>query len=131
MGFINVVKGIIAKFKAAGKTENEISEIIEEAAEKASVNKEVLNKRQYEKPEIKTESSIEAFRREILRLGITAEQAAEAIRRMGRSKGREERKNTNNWRKMHGLPMRRKQKARKRHERGKRADCHRQNTNIS
>jgi len=34
------------------------------------------------------------------------------------------RKNTNNWRKMHGLPMRRKQKARKKHERGKRADSH-------
>lgn len=30
----------------------------------------------------------------------------------------------NNWRKMHGLPMRRKQKARKKHERGKRADSH-------
>lgn len=34
------------------------------------------------------------------------------------------RQNTNNWRKMHGLPMRRKQKARKKHERGKRADSH-------
>ena len=36
----------------------------------------------------------------------------------------ENRKNTNNWRKMHGLPMRRKQKARKKHERGKGADGH-------
>lgn len=36
----------------------------------------------------------------------------------------ENRKNTNNWRKMHGLPMKRKQKAREKHERGKRADSH-------
>ena len=35
MGFINAVKGIIAKFRAAGKSENEISGIIETAAEKS------------------------------------------------------------------------------------------------
>lgn len=40
------------------------------------------------------------------------------------SRDAENRQNTNNWRKMHGLPMRRKQKARKKHERGKRADSH-------
>ena len=43
---------------------------------------------------------------------------------MSSSRDAENRKNTNNWRKMHGLPMRRKQKARKKHERGKGADGH-------
>lgn len=44
--------------------------------------------------------------------------------KMSSSRNAENRKNTNNWRKMHGLPMRRKQKARKKHERGKGADGH-------
>lgn len=131
MGFRNAVKNIIEKFRATGKTEKEISSIIETVADKATVNKETLKKKEYTKPEIKTKVSTEAFERAILELGITAKQATEAFYRMGRSKGREERRNTNNWRKMHGLPMRRKQKARKRNERGKRADCHRQNTHIS
>jgi hypothetical protein len=43
---------------------------------------------------------------------------------MSSSRDAKNRKNTNNWRKMHGLPMRRKQKARKKHERGKGADGH-------
>lgn len=63
-----------------GKTENEISSIIEAAADKATANPDVTKN--------------------------------------------ENRKNTNNWRKMHGLPMRRKQKARGKRERGKRADSH-------
>lgn len=62
---MGILKGIIDRFRAMGKTENEISDIIETAANKATANPE-----------------------------------------------------------MHGLPMRRKQKARKKHERGKGADCH-------
>lgn len=54
-----------------------------------------------------------------------------AILKMSSSRNAENRKNTNNWRKMHGLPMRRKQKVRKRDGKRKRADCHRQNAAIS
>lgn len=61
MGFINAVKGIIAKFRAAGKSENEISSIIETAADKATVNKGYLKKDEFPKSEIKVESSTEAF----------------------------------------------------------------------
>lgn len=56
--------------------------------------------------------------------GVTAEQVKTAIMKMCDSQRCTNRQNTNNWRKMHGLPMRRKQKARKKHERGKRADSH-------
>lgn len=56
--------------------------------------------------------------------GVTAEQVKTAIMKMCDSQRYTNRQNTNNWRKMHGLPMRRKQKARKKHERGKRADSH-------
>ena len=59
-----------------------------------------------------------------MRTGVTMEQAKTAILKMSSLQNAENRKNTNNWRKMHGLPMRRKQKARKKHERGKRADSH-------
>lgn len=66
-------------FRAAGKTEEKIADIIQEAAEKATANKSILQA---------------------------------------------EYSNTNNWRKMHGWFMTRKQKVRKKNERRKRADNH-------
>lgn len=36
----------------------------------------------------------------------------------------EDRKNTNNWRKMHGMPMKRKGRGKGRYERGKGTDTH-------
>lgn len=120
MEFINAVKGIIEKFREEGKTEKEISGIVEAAAEKATANRGNLKKDEKPKSEIKVESIAEAFQR----LGITTKQAKEAICKMGHAKGCEERRNTNNWRRMHGLPMRRKRKAGERHERRKGADCH-------
>ena len=87
---MGILKGIIDRFRAMGKTENEISSIVEA----------------------------------VLQTGVTMKQAKTAILKMSSSRNAENRKNTNNWRKMHGLPMRRKQKARKKHERGKGADGH-------
>ena len=87
---MGILKGIIDRFRAMGKTENEISSIVEA----------------------------------VLQMGTTLQQAKTAILKMSSLRDAKNRKNTNNWRKMHGLPMRRKQKARKKHERGKGADCH-------
>lgn len=95
---MGILKGIIDRFRAMEKTEKEISGIIETAAE--------------------------AFVEAVLQMGTTLQQAKTAILKMSSSRDAENRKNTNNWRKMHGLPMRRKQKARKKHERGKGADGH-------
>lgn len=95
---MGILKGIIDRFRAMGKTEKEISGIIETTAE--------------------------AFVEAVLQMGTTLQQAKTAILKMSSSRDAENRKNTNNWRKMHGLPMRRKQKARKKHERGKGADGH-------
>lgn len=86
MEFVNAVRGIIEKFRDAGKSEKEISSIIEEATEKATVNRDAIKDRS--------------------------------------SQDRKKRRNTNNWRKMHGMPMRRKWKAGKRNARRKRADCY-------
>lgn len=121
---MGMLKGIIDRFRAMGKTENEISSIVEAAADKATVNPDVAKNENPQKPEIKVETSAEQFVEAVMQTGVTAEQVKTAIMKMSSSRNAENRKNTNNWRKMHGLPMRRKQKARKKHERGKGADGH-------
>lgn len=87
-------------------------------------NPDVTKPEKPKKPEIKIETTAEAFVEAVLRMGTTLQQAKTAILKMSSLRDAENRKNTNNWRKMHGLPMRRKQKARKKHERGKGADGH-------
>ena len=124
MGIMSIVKNVIEHFRKAGKTENEISGMIEQAADRATVNKGVTEKKEYKRPEIKVETSAEQFVEAVMQTGTTLQQAKTAILKMSSLRDAENRKNTNNWRKMHGLPMRRKQKARKKHERGKRADSH-------
>lgn len=68
MGFIDILRGVIEAFRAAGKTEQEITDIIEQASEKATVKPAVRSYNQFPKTD----------------------------------------RETNNWRKLHGLPMRRK-----------------------
>lgn len=121
---MGILKGIIDRFRAMGKTENEISSIVEAAADKATVNPDVAKNENPQKPEIKIETTAEAFVKAVLQMGTTLQQVKTAIMKMCDSQRCTNRQNTNNWRKMHGLPMRRKQKARKKHERGKRADSH-------
>lgn len=121
---MGILKDIIDRFRAMGKTENEISSIVEAAADKATVNSDVTKPEKPREPEIKIEATAEAFIDAVLQMGATLQQAKTAILKMSSLRNAENRKNTNNWRKMHGLPMRRKQKARKKHERGKGADCH-------
>ena len=120
---MGILKGIIDRFRAMEKTEKEISGIVKTAADKATVNPEVKMEKQ-KKTEIKVETTAEEFIEAVLQIGVTAEQVKTAILKMSSSRNAENRKNTNNWRKMHGLPMRRKQKARKKNERGKGADGH-------
>ena len=101
MGIMSIVKSVIEHFRKAGKTEKEISNMIEQAADKATVNKGIAEKKEYKKPEIKAKTTAEQFVEAVMQTGVTAEQV-----------------------KTHGLPMRRKQKARRKHERGKGADSH-------
>lgn len=55
MGIMSIVKNVIEHFRKAGKTENEISGMIEQAADRATVNKGVTEKKEYKRPEIKVE----------------------------------------------------------------------------
>ena len=52
MGIMSIVKSVIEHFRKAGKTEKEISNMIEQAADKATVNKGIAEKKEYKKPEI-------------------------------------------------------------------------------
>lgn len=45
MGIMSIVKSVIEHFRKAGKTEKEISSMIEQAADKATVNKGITEKR--------------------------------------------------------------------------------------
>ena len=105
---MGILKGIIDRFRAMGKSEKEISGIIEAAADKATVNPDVTKNEKPQKQENKVETKAEAFDEAIYRTGVTMKQAKTAILKMSSSRNAENRKNTNNWRKMHGLPMRRK-----------------------
>ena len=65
---------------------------------------------------VSTKGAVEAITRGIREIGESAEEAAKALSNLGKElneitkeKERKNREKTNNWRKMHGLPMRRKQ----------------------
>lgn len=52
---MGILKGIIDRFRAMGKTEKEISGIIETAADKATVNPDVTKPEKPKEPEMKIE----------------------------------------------------------------------------
>lgn len=104
MGWIEKAKEIVKGLKESGKSEKEISEIIEVAADKATVNKDVIKEQFVGKEEI------EMIADTMIKIGETAEQVATAISKMCSWFGTDKKNDTNNWRKMHGLPMRRKRK---------------------
>lgn len=132
MEWIEKVKGIIGRLRRNGKSEPEIEEIVQRAAEKATVTQgmvrsqaetatmfrapsELLTSPEFEQQYLFfAKAAGEAMRRiidKIREAGMTAEQVAVALRMMHGSRQQE----SNNWRKLHGLPMRRK--GRKRHGR--------------
>lgn len=87
MGWIEKAKSIICGLKTSGKSEKEVEQIVQEAADKATVGGEPKSKRQ---------DAVDA-----LTYAVAAQARYEA------------RTESNNWRKMHGLPMRRKRRLRR------------------
>lgn len=125
MAWIEKVKGIIGRLRRSGKTEPEIEEIVQQAADKATATQEMVRTQaevaaafkvsneplalsEYEQQYMLfAKAAGEAMRRiidKIKEAGMTAEQVAAALRMMHGSRQQE----SNNWRKLHGLPMRRK-----------------------
>lgn len=66
---MGILKGIIDRFRAMEKTEKEISGIIETAADKATANPDVTKPEKQREPEIKIETTAEAFVEAVLRMG--------------------------------------------------------------
>lgn len=113
MGFIQFVKSAICRLRAAGKDESEIAGILEDAAEKSTVNREAIKEREPEtalKPHYKHRDSMDSLCYAMAAVGITAEEAVAALERMRETTAATPTHETNNWRKMHGLPMKRKRK---------------------
>lgn len=127
MRFTNAVKGIINRLRAAGKTEKEISSIIETASEKASMKFED-KKEKLLKEEIKPFG--ECLKEALTAAGVTAKDAERAFNGFENNRRIELPKDTNNWRRMHGLPMRRKRRIKTDGKR-KRADSHPKDTDVS
>lgn len=127
MGFVEAVREIMEKLRKTGKTKEEIFEVVKEAADKATIKAEDKWKEECEKQELRNDG-IDALTYAFQKGGIAVQDAVRAIGRMNKVYCR---KSTNNWRKMHGLPMRRKSGRRKRSGKGKRADSHRKDADIS
>ena len=124
MGFVEKVKNVISKLRAAGKTEKEVSEIIEQAAEAATVLKKTESP---EHPEKIKAAGGENLQDALLKVGISAKEALTAFESIYRLRRQEK---SNNWRKYHGLPLKRSKGGKRRGDR-KRNDSNSENTGIS
>lgn len=103
MGFVEKVKNVISRLRAAGKTEKEVSEIIEQAA------------------------GGENLQDALLKVGISAKEALTAFESIYRPRRQEK---SNNWRKYHGLPLKRSKGGKRRGDR-KRNDSNSENAGVS
>ena len=61
---MGILKGIIDRFRAMGKSEKEISGIIETAADKATANPDVTKPEKQKEPEMKIETTAEGSLRQ-------------------------------------------------------------------
>lgn len=122
MGWIEKVKSIIEKLRKSGKTEKEIETIVQQESEKATVTREF-------------EQAMSTLADGVRKMGESAANVRDVFDTFAKAAKEidvyDSRKNTNNWRRMHGLPMRRKVNRRKKRERGKRADNHPKNADVS
>jgi SOS response regulatory protein OraA/RecX len=123
MGVLKEIYDVIQKMRAAGKNENEISDIIAEASKKATVKKPEIGEIQ----KIETVKSQKTLKEGLSERGISTEDAARAFERINQASERKIRETTNNWHKMHGLPMRR----RKRNGRRRKADGYSKDEDVS
>nr|DAJ26052.1 MAG TPA: hypothetical protein [Caudoviricetes sp.] len=101
MGFVEKVKNVISRLRAAGKTEKEVSEIIEQAAETATILKKTESP---EHPEKIKAAGGENLQDALLKVGISAKEALTAFESIYRLRRQEK---SNNWRKYHGSPLKR------------------------
>ena len=124
MGFVEKVKNFVSKLRAAGKTEKEVQKIITQAAETATV----LKKPELpEHPEESKAAGGESLQDALSKAGISIREALTALESIYRPRRLEK---PNNWRKYHGLPLKRSKGGKRRGDR-KRNDSNSENTGVS
>lgn len=124
MGFVEKVKNFVSKLRAAGKTEKEVQKIITQAAETATVLKKPESP---EHPEESKAAGGESLQDALSKAGISAREALTALESIYRPRRQEK---SNNWRKYHGLPLKRSKGGKRRGDR-KRNDSNSENTGVS
>lgn len=124
MGFVEKVKNFVSKLRAAGKTEKEVQKIITQAAETATVLKKTESP---EHPEESKAAGGESLQDALSKAGISVREALTALESIYRPRRREK---SNNWRKYHGLPLKRSKGGKRRGDR-KRNDSNSENTGVS
>lgn len=124
MGFVEKVKNFVSKLRAAGKTEKEVQKIIAQAAETATVLKKPESP---EHPEESKAAGGENLQDALSKAGISAREALTALESIYRPRRQEK---SNNWRKYHGLPLKRSKGGKRRGDR-KRNDSNSENTGVS
>jgi len=123
MGIMEMVRGIISGLRAAGKTAKEVSEIVEQAADRATVPSVV----QPQAAEAVSQAE-DTLHDALVKAGISAKEALDAFEGFHRARMQTR---SNNWRKYHGLPMRRAGGGRRRGGKGKRDDRYSKDAGIS
>lgn len=123
MRFVEKVKNIISKLRAAGKTEKEVFEIVKQAADAATV---IKNPEIKQIPEIRIRADTENLQNALKQVGISAKEALSAFEALYKVR---EPERSNNWRKYHGLPL--KRRGGKRSGRKKGNDRTTKNTDVS
>lgn len=106
MGWVEKVKNIICGLKASGKSEKEIEQIVQQAADKATI-KAARESDELARISVELSKATGTFARDATDALIYAMQVIRV------DSIRQQRQQANNWRKMHGLPMRRKGKRRR------------------
>lgn len=119
MGWIDKVKEAVMRLKESGKSEQEIEGIVNRAADAATVTQNAHAASPYEKVKHNATNEVDAFVYAVSAFKAYAENAAKQGRR-----------NTNNWRRLHGLPMHRERAARRSERNGKAAGKNRRTKDI-
>lgn len=124
MGWIDRAKDIIGKLRASGRSEAEVEEIITSAADKATAAKAELTpqpvRKQWQQAEIAEMFGLPESVLNTTEYDRAMQMHMENMRIAAASLNVVARHESNNYRRMHGQPMRRRQAVRRNHRNGNR-----------
>ena len=123
MGWIDKVSEVIKRLKESGKGEQEIEQIVHHAAEAATVTQNAPAASPDGQVNHHAGDAVDAFIYAVEALKGEATKYAELT-------DRQDRRKTNNWRRLHGLPMHRERAVRRSERNGKAAGKNRRTKDL-